>query len=322
MTNTMFHPGESAAQSLAGVATPHAAIRDWMPGQHRAFFGFASVRPDRHGGSRGRTGRHNPHRSAGLRQQPRPEGLCASARFRIQPIRRAGFWSRERRPGILGIDLATRRRNRANGVMQGTGSGEITISVRQSFGNCPQYIQTRFWQGGPRPPPARWNTWTHWIRPPRTLIGTADTFFVASSSGCRGGGDGWRRHQPPRAGRAGFVRVDENALIIPDFHGNRYFNTFGNLPAGSPARPCFSSIGPPAHCCICPGRVEILWNTPGGFEGAERLWRLSVTGGWRRPAALALRWSFGDFAPQTLRTGRWGQAPGPRASAASGQPPL
>ena len=41
------------------------------------------------------------------------------------------------------------------------------------------------------------------------------------------------------------------------------------------------------------GEVEILWDQDGGFEGAERLWRISVTGGWRRAgrpaAALVLR---------------------------------
>jgi hypothetical protein len=53
------------------------------------------------------------------------------------------------------------------------------------------------------------------------------------------------------------------------------------------------------------GTAEILWNQSGDFNGAERLWRLSVDGGWRRPGALPLRWAFQEFAPQTLRTGAW-----------------
>ena len=32
-----------------------------------------------------------------------------------------------------------------------------------------------------------------------------------------------------RGGRPGFVRVDGDVLTIPDFRGNRYFNTLGNL---------------------------------------------------------------------------------------------
>ena len=32
-----------------------------------------------------------------------------------------------------------------------------------------------------------------------------------------------------RGGRPGFVRVDGDVLTIPDFRGNRYFNTLSNL---------------------------------------------------------------------------------------------
>src|SRR5690606_17681970 len=47
--------------------------------------------------------------------------------------------------GILGIELATRRRNRLNGLVRTAGDG-LTVEVRQSFGNCPQYIHERVWQ--------------------------------------------------------------------------------------------------------------------------------------------------------------------------------
>lgn len=40
---------------------------------------------------------------------------------------------------MLGMELATRRRNRVNGVMRPTGDAFV-IDVPQSFGNCPQYI--------------------------------------------------------------------------------------------------------------------------------------------------------------------------------------
>jgi hypothetical protein len=45
--------------------------------------------------------------------------------------------------GMLGIDFATRRRNRANGRIAGVADDHFTVAVRQSFGNCPQYIQRR-----------------------------------------------------------------------------------------------------------------------------------------------------------------------------------
>jgi predicted pyridoxine 5'-phosphate oxidase superfamily flavin-nucleotide-binding protein len=38
LTDAPFHAGERAAQARGGVAPRAAAIRDWMPDQHRAFF--------------------------------------------------------------------------------------------------------------------------------------------------------------------------------------------------------------------------------------------------------------------------------------------
>ena len=42
--------------------------------------------------------------------------------------------------GLLGIDFATRRRNRANGDIIAVTSGNFEVRVRKSFGNCPKYI--------------------------------------------------------------------------------------------------------------------------------------------------------------------------------------
>ena len=48
--------------------------------------------------------------------------------------------------GILGIELAARRRNRVNGRVAADDSGAIIFRVDQSFGNCPQYIRERKWR--------------------------------------------------------------------------------------------------------------------------------------------------------------------------------
>jgi len=59
------------------------------------------------------------------------------------------------------------------------------------------------------------------------------------------------------------------------------------------------------------GRVEIDWDPPIGAawpEGVQRQWRFTVEEAWRRPAALPLRWIFGDFSPVTLTTRAWNEA--------------
>ena len=43
--------------------------------------------------------------------------------------------------GLLGLEMHTRRRNRANGVITNADKGLVQIHILESFGNCPKYIQ-------------------------------------------------------------------------------------------------------------------------------------------------------------------------------------
>lgn len=47
------------------------------------------------------------------------------------------------RLGFLGIDFATRRRNRMNAIVDSVADGKLHLRVLQSYGNCPKYIQAR-----------------------------------------------------------------------------------------------------------------------------------------------------------------------------------
>jgi hypothetical protein len=302
MNQTIFHSGEQAAQALAGVASPHAAIRDWMPDQHRAFFGALPFLPVATLDGQGAPLATILTGAPGFIDSPDANTLQIAARpDEADPA--GGFLVPGAPVGLLGIDLATRRRNRASGTVRDVGSDRLVVSVEQSFGNCPQYIQTRYWRdkGAVAGPIERLEGLDESAR---LAIGGADTFFVASSSGGEAGamGGGDISH---RGGRPGFVAVDGDTLVIPDFHGNHYFNTLGNLLLDPRAALLFVDWADGTVLQVR-GRVDILWEGGRDFPGAERLWRLSVTGGWRRAGALPLRWSFGDFAPQTLRTGTWG----------------
>jgi uncharacterized protein len=301
MTQTLFHQGERAAQVLAGAALPNAAIRDWMPDQHQAFFGLLPFVPlgtaDTYGAPvatilTGAPGFISSPDANTLQIAARPDPDDPAAAFLVQnaPV------------GILGIDLATRRRNRANGTLRSIGPGGLTLSVTQSFGNCPQYIQTRSWHhSGAAPGPAEWLGGLDSTA--RGMIAAADTFFVASTSGGGAGAMGGTDISH-RGGRPGFVAIDGNTLTIPDFHGNGYFNTLGNFMLDPRAALLFVdwTNGTVLHLR---GQVEILWDRDGGLTGAERLWRITIADGWRRQNAIPLRWSFGDYAPQLQRTGTW-----------------
>lgn len=186
--------------------------------------------------------------------------------------------------GLLGIELATRRRNRANGAITAVDPDGLTVAIRQSFGNCPTYIHPRDVLAAPASAdPAEW---LPGLDPDAdAAIRAADTFFVATaarSSEPTGGVDISHRGGPP-----GFVRVDGNVLTIPDYTGNRYFNTLGNLVSDPRAALMFVDFarGDLLHL---QGRAEIQWHGPevSALDGAERLWRVRVERGWRRRAAL------------------------------------
>lgn len=303
-----FHPGELAAQALAGVGAPgQGGIRPFMPDQHREFFALlpylfmATVDEDGWPVATVLTG------PAGFVQSPDPVTLTVAAMPRIgEPG--AALFPPGQPFGALGLDFATRRRNRANGVIATAGEGGMTLDVRQSFGNCPQYIQTRAVAAGPASTvPAEAIAFPS----PEALaqIARADTMFVATNAGAAGGANGGVDISH-RGGMPGFVKASDQGLTIPDFRGNRFFNTLGNLVLDPRAALLFVDFetGDLLHL---QGRAEVDWQPPGVGAwpgGVQRQWRLKVERAWRRPAALPLRWAFGDYSPVSLATAAWNAA--------------
>lgn len=89
-----------------------------------------------------------------------------------------------------------------------------------------------------------------------------------------------------RGGPAGFVRIEGDVLTIPDYRGNRFFNTLGNLllePRAALLFPDFAA----GRLLHLQGAAEVLWDDD-GLPGAERSWRFRVRRGWRASAGLRL----------------------------------
>lgn len=299
-----FHRDELAAQALAGQPAGRAAIRPFMPDQHRAFFAglpylFAAT-ADEQGWPVASVLCGAP----GFVQSPDPVTLHIAAPPGVGDPAASGF-AIGRDVGLLGLDLTNRRRNRANGALTAVDAGSLTVRVAQSFGNCAQYIQTRQPTAATRTSaPAQVEHFEGLDDAARALAGGADTFFVASRSRPEVGRDGGL-DMSHRGGRPGFVGVHGDTLAIPDFRGNRFFNTLGNL-LGDPRAGLLFIDFATGDLLQLQGRVEIDW-TPGTAApaGAERLWRVKVERGWRRRGAFPFAWIFGDYAPTTLKTGAW-----------------
>jgi predicted pyridoxine 5'-phosphate oxidase superfamily flavin-nucleotide-binding protein len=296
-----FHADEQAAQALAGYRMGRAPIRPLLPEQHRQFFGLLpylfTATPDAQGWPMASALTGSP----GFIASPDPATLRIEALPREDDPAAPGFGVGAE-IGLLGIDLSTRRRNRANGRIAARDEG-LTVRIAQSFGNCPQYIQTRKVVGRDRQGGAV-ETLAGLDEAARDLIESADTFFVASRGraelGTEGGFD-----MSHRGGRPGFVGVHDDTLVIPDFRGNRFFNTLGNLLGDPRAGLLFVNFGT-GDMLQLQGTATIDWH-PGeiGPAGTERLWRVQVARAWRTRSAFPYLTIFGDYAPTTLATGIW-----------------
>ena len=298
---SVFHAGEIAAQHRAGFEMGEAPIRPLLTDQHRRFFAtqpilFAALADP--AGWPVATVLAGP---PGFLSTPDERTLHVATRPALDDPAATGL-ANGASVGLLGIDLDTRRRNRLNGVIEAVDTAGFSVGVRQSFGNCPQYIQVRHAEPALAAASA--------IEPlsgldgeARDMIAAADTFFVASTDGGQGGEAGGLDISH-RGGRPGFVLAEDDLLTVPDFRGNRYFNTLGNFLLDGRAGLLFVDWHTGTTLQLL-GRVAIEWEGSDRVAGAERLWRVQVTQVWRHRRVLPLRWSFGDYAPQLSRTGVW-----------------
>jgi predicted pyridoxine 5'-phosphate oxidase superfamily flavin-nucleotide-binding protein len=302
MTDTTpWHEGERAVQRRLGFAEHAEArgvnIRDFMPEQHRAFFAqlpFAVL------GALDPVG--NPWATVltgepGFLSSPNPKILHIGAYPQDIDPAASGILPGAR-IGLLGIELSTRRRNRMNGRVIDIDVSGFTVMVEQSFGNCPQYIQRRDYGRRRRPsfpeaePLAFGDAWA------MSLIAGADTAFVASSTPPGTAQAGGGVDVSHRGGRPGFIRAGEDgAFEIPDYRGNRFFNTLGNLLAYPRAGLLIVDFAS-GDVLQMTGTAEIVWDgPPGAAPVAERLWRLKPVRMLRLRGAFPFEFGSPEFSP-------------------------
>ena len=289
-----FHAGEIAVQTRAGVREKaeiggRRSIRRYLPDQHRQFFEqlpfIVLGGIDVHGQPWATLRIGEP----GFVSSPDATTLrIGGETLAGDPL--IGAWRVGAALGGLGIEPPTRRRNRINGVVTAHDGGTLTVQVRQSFGNCPKYIQSRT--------PARVETdgapSTH--APERrttaldasdvALIERSDTYFIATRSDMRDDGPTQGVDVSHRGGLPGFVRVDdERTFVTPDYRGNQFFNTLGNLVEDPRAGLLFIDYEQ-GDLLYVAARAEIVWEGAAleTFADAQRLVRFTVEQVRRSPA--------------------------------------
>jgi predicted pyridoxine 5'-phosphate oxidase superfamily flavin-nucleotide-binding protein len=283
-----FHAGELKAQRLAGAAPAAAPIRGAMPEQHRAFFPLLRfvclAVPDAEGWPLATLVTGVP----GFASSPAPDRLQVAAMpAPDDPVRahlKAGTPA-----GLLGIDLGTRRRNRLNGIVAQAASDGFAVDVLQSFGNCPRYIQVRQLLPVVRRPGPAVNFDAALPARARELLASSSTLFVASASGSEAQGAAAGLDISHRGGPPGFARLEGSVLTVPDYNGNRYFNTLGNFIAEPRAAIVLADFAS-GDLLQLQGIVDIDWTAadPDQTPPVERVWRFRIVRGVLREGAFGL----------------------------------
>ena len=134
-------------QATAGVAERMAAIgrklvHDAMPDQHRDFFAKLPFIVAGSVDYQGDVWATLLSGSPGFITSPTPTSLDIVTRVEPGDPAQDGLKDGDA-IGLLGIELHSRRRNRANGTVTTRTPHALHLAIGESFGNCPRYIHLR-----------------------------------------------------------------------------------------------------------------------------------------------------------------------------------
>ncbi len=270
-----FHAGELAVQERAGVRRQAdrvgGSIHGSIPPAAKAFLEQRRFVVLAAADGEGRPWASMLIGSPGFVSAPDPgEVRIEAAPQPADPLAgqlRAGAFA-----GLLAIDLATRRRMRVNGRLGPVAGPSLTIQVEQVYSNCPKYIQRRAAETGtPEAAPRPGLRTRSLTEAQRAWIRRADTFFIATLHPEHGA------DASHRGGMPGFVSVEGDRLVWPDYAGNLMYNTLGNI-AGYPRAGLIVPDFDSGAVLQLTGRAAIEWDPVRSAEvpGAERLVELVV----------------------------------------------
>ena len=210
------------------------------------------------------------------------------------------FWKtliKNKKIGMLVIELASRRRIRINGVVSHLDQNIVQIKVLEAYPNCMKYIQRRHiverksWSNDNIEDITYGTTLNSYQK---DLIRSSDTFFIGSAN-TKGNLD-----VSHRGGNPGFVElVDDNTIRIPDYKGNSMFNTFGNFMLNDHAAALFWDFESGKLLQMF-GTAKIHWDNPGTEKetaGTERYWEFTFTKWMEQKIGRDFTWEFLDYSP-------------------------
>ncbi|GLY28849.1 oxidoreductase [Kineosporia sp. NBRC 101731] len=200
------------------------------------------------------------------------------------PLREA--FETERELGLLALHPQTRRRIRINGRARRDGS-KLVLHTEQVLGNCPKYLQTRGIVETRLPADTSARHGTELSEKQRLWVERADTFFIASYS------EGNGADASHRGGTPGFVTASARRLRWPDYTGNQFYMTLGNLYL-NPAAGLLFVDWDRGHTLQMSGTARVDWDPDQAavWPGALRVVEFDVESVVQIDRASRLQWEF------------------------------
>ncbi|KAI8845295.1 hypothetical protein BJ741DRAFT_587537 [Chytriomyces cf. hyalinus JEL632] len=192
---------------------------------------------------------------------------------------------------MLGVDFTNRRRNKAAGVVteyKGTAAAfSMTLVTTENLGNCPKYITLRDLEHCRRQPETIVNAWHDdkgaSIASCLDTIAQASSIFLATKHVDKKAerSDVGLNH---RGGAPGFVRVyaDEAGqwhLVIPDYSGNRFYQSLGNIQTDGQAGVLFPNFQTGDMCHVTGKAVNLFDEEAAALmPGMSLITKVEITG--------------------------------------------
>lgn len=302
-----FHEGERVAQERAGAGDVSqwagGYVRDHLPEQHRNFHRSLPFLVLSGADEDGRVWTTLVEGKDGFIRSPDPRWLTLDAAIDpTDPL--AGRFALGGEIGGLGIELATRRRNRFSGWIAPDQNG-LAIVIGQAFGNCPQYIHPRASMRVPRVSKSVAMTSDHLTKVQIAQVEQADTMFIGSGHHGRDAAASNGYDASHRGGPRGFVHVaGPKRLQVPDYAGNNFFNTIGNILSNPRVGLLFVDFENGSLLHIS-GQAQIDWSPRDAHDpDARRMITVDIDKVVTRPGAVSLRWEKLDAQLRKLRLER------------------
>lgn len=302
-----FHRGERTIQSRLGVrdridSVGRRFIRKYMPDQHRTFFEQLETLFVGSIDNEGRPWASVLVGEPGFVRSPAKRALLICGKP-IPGDQLAENLAVGARLGCLGLEFHTRRRNRMNGTVRRLTPDEIGIAVDQSFGNCPKYINTRTLLPIDRArEPGTVTKTTELTKPTYAILSRADTLFIATTRNGDGPAYRYGVDVSHRGGLPGFIKIlDDGTIWVPDYTGNEYYNTLGNIQEEGHAGLLAIDFNTGDFVQIM-GDARIDWNVPATIDDPRALRGIAIAPRQLRylPAAFPFEAPLDEHSPFLL----------------------